>query len=122
MRERRFNFALKTLHFERVECLLKEVAPTCPRPRFARRGQASRNSPAARSVGFASVFRLSIDFVIFKSSWRAQRGASVEMRVGGPKAAKRPRSERATSGPTLCSGDHRLDPAERVRFRLRCWP
>ena len=33
-----------TLKAERVECLLKEVAPTCPLPRFARRGQASRNS------------------------------------------------------------------------------
>ena len=29
----------------RVECLLKEVAPTCPRSRFARRVQASRIFP-----------------------------------------------------------------------------
>ena len=44
-----------TLKAQRVECHRKEVAPTCPRPRFARRGQASRNSieqrrQAARSA------------------------------------------------------------------------
>ena len=45
-------FDAATLKAKRVECLLKEVAPTCPRPRFARRGQASRIYPL-RSKRFA---------------------------------------------------------------------
>ena len=66
-----------TLKAECVECLLKEVAPTYPRPRFAWRGQASRNSPAARSVGFASVFLLSIDFVNLKKFFVARAARRV---------------------------------------------
>ena len=45
-------FYVTTLKAQRVECQRKEVAPTRPRPRFARRGQASRIYPL-RSKRFA---------------------------------------------------------------------
>ena len=70
-----------TLKVQRVECEGTGIAPTLSRPlRGLRQGVAqleTRNKKEAR---------------------RAQCGVSVELRVGGPKAAKRPRPERAIGG------------------------
>ena len=109
-----FTFALKTLRFERVfrlrstrfalSVLETFVEAWLRRPclgRFAAFAKASRNSPAARSVGFASALSLCrtpwrpflqpIEGGLAKSPRRAQRGASVWIargRAEGRAAAK----------------------------------